>query len=183
MPVLKRKIFRGIFILISVIGLVSFTQMSATREYQIKAVFLFNFTQFVEWPAASFPTVTDPMVIGVLGANPFGSYLSETIAGENVNGHPLVVQNFNTIDEVKTCHVIFLNLKDDAKLKQAIEVFKGRKILTVCDAPNFLQQGGMIRFYTKNNKIQLQINLDVVKAANLSISSKLLRLADIYSGK
>ena len=161
-----------------------FAQTSDNREYQIKAAFLFNFTQFVEWPATSFSTAQSPMIIGILGKDPFGSYLEETISGEKVNGHPLVIQHYNSIDDIKTCHVLFINLSDAGRCEQAVtNLKKGRNILTVSETNNFMHQGGMIRFFARNNKIQLQINPEATKADNLVISSKLLRLAEIFTPK
>jgi hypothetical protein len=64
-------------------------QSSPDQEYQLKAVFLFNFAQFVEWPASAFPSPETPLVIGVLGEDPFGPYLDETVRGEKVNDRPL----------------------------------------------------------------------------------------------
>jgi hypothetical protein len=155
-------------------------QSPASPEYEVKAVFLFNFTQFIQWPPGSFPTDQAPLIIGILGEDPFGSYLQETVLGEKVNGHTIIVQHYNNIEEIKTCHILFINLPE-TRLDQAAESLKGRNTLTVSDAPGFLKHGGMIRFFTRNNKIQLQINLEPSKEANLVISSKLLRLAEIYS--
>ncbi|MDO6432727.1 YfiR family protein [Flavitalea sp. BT771] len=155
-------------------------QSAASPEYEIKAVFLFNFSQFVQWPAHSFPAEQAPLVIGILGEDPFGSYLKETVLGEKVNGHPILVQHYNTVEEIKTCHILYINLPE-TRLDQVVESLKGHNTLTVSDAPYFLQHGGMIRFFTRNNKIQLKINLEPSKEANLVISSKLLRLAEIYS--
>ncbi len=159
-------------------------QTSVTREYQVKAAFIFNFTQFVEWPENSFSGNQSPLIIGVLGQNPFGSFLEETVLGEKMNGHPLIVKYYNNVEEVKSCHILFVNLPETNKEEEVNAALKGRSILTVSDAPGFMQAGGMIRFFTKNNKIQFQINLEATKYANLVISSKLLRLAEIFtSGK
>jgi len=155
-------------------------QSPASPEYEVKAVFLFNFTQFVQWPANSFPTDQAPLVIGILGEDPFGTYLKETVLGEKVNGHSMIVQQYTNVEEIKTCHILFINLPE-TRLEQVVENLKGRNILTVSDAPGFLEHGGMIRFFTRNNKIQLQINLEPSKEANLVISSKLLRLSKIFS--
>ncbi|HXA02484.1 MAG TPA: YfiR family protein [Cytophagaceae bacterium] len=149
-----------------------------SREYQVKAVFLFNFTQFVEWPSNAF-SAGAPMVIGILGDDPFGSYLDETVSGENVNGHPLVIQRYRKIEDVKSCHVLFISTSETNNIEQIVASLKGRSILTVSDTPGFIQQGGIIRFFTSNNKIQFQINPEAARAAGLSISSKLLRLAEI----
>lgn len=153
------------------------------REYQIKAVFLFNFAQFVEWPSDAFPETKSPFIIGVLGKDPFGDYLDETVRGEEVNGHPIVIQRYNQVQDVRTCHILFVNPEDTNQFKSILESLKAQNILTVGDVTNFSRQGGMIRFYTENGKIHIRINLDPVKEADLTISSKLLRLADVVSSK
>lgn len=150
-----------------------------TREYQLKAAFIFNFTQFVEWPAHSFPSSQTPAVIGILGQDPFGPYLKEIIAGESLNQHPLVIQHYNDIDEVKDCHVLFIGIGDKKKLESIIAKLKGKNILTISETYGFTKLGGMIRLYTKENKINMQINIDAVKEGDLTISSKLLKLAEI----
>ena len=57
-------------------------QTTPSPEYQVKAVFLFNFAQFVDWPSKAFPEPQTPLVIGVVGEDPFGPYLDETVRGE-----------------------------------------------------------------------------------------------------
>ncbi len=162
-------------------------QISTSPEYELKAVFLYNFTQFVEWPSAAFPSEQSPLIIGVLGDNPFGSYLKDVVAGEKVSGHPLIIQRYDNAEDIKGCHILFITEEETEspanKLGQITTDLKKYNVLTVSDAPNFLSQGGMVRFYTKQNKIQLQINLDAVKEADLVISSKLLRLAEMYTIK
>jgi hypothetical protein len=150
-----------------------------SREYQLKAVFLFNFTQFVDWPSNVFENDRSPLVIGVIGENPFGSYLTQTVSGEKINGHPLTVQYFKNEEEIKSCHILFVNIHETKKLEQVLEAVKSRNILTVSDQPDFLKQDGMIKFVTNNNKIKLQINMEACKESKMVLSSKLLRLAEI----
>ena len=140
-----------------------YAQTPVAREYQLKAVFLYNFTQFVEWPPSSFSSDQAPMVIGVLGTDPFGTYLEETVAGEKINGHPLLVQHYNTIEDVGACHVLYVNIADKEKREQIMTKLKRRNIITVSDAPDFSEQGGMMRFFTRPGKIKLQVNIDVSK--------------------
>ena len=154
-------------------------QILTARQYQVKAAFLYNFTQFVEWPARAFPEDGAPIVIGVLGEDPFGSYLDELVAGEEMNGHQLIVRRFNQNDEIMNCHVLFINKIGKDKTAQILERIKGQSILTVSDVPGFLQRGGIIRFTTVDNKIKFQINQEASKSAELTISSKLLQLAEI----
>jgi len=158
-------------------------QRPGSREYQLKAIFLYNFSQFVEWPPGSFSSEQAPMVIGIVGADPFGSYLEEAISGEKMHGHPLVIERYSTVDEIGSCQILFVNLPESKKREQVITSLKGRNILTVSDASDFLQQGGMIRFFTRQGKLKLQVNLEATKPANLVISSKLLRLVEIFTAK
>lgn len=154
-------------------------QPQTSKEYQIKAVFLFNFTQFIEWPGSAFGEASDPFVIGIVGDDPFGPYLDETIRGENLDGHPLVVKRFKTPDEVEVCHILFVNMSDRDDIKNAFDRIKSHSVLTVGDVANFGKQGGMIRFITENNKTRIRINLEAAREADLTISSKLLKLAEI----
>lgn len=158
-------------------------QPTQPHEYQLKAVCLFHFTQFVDWPEEEFRTSQTPLVIGILGNDPFGDYLDKVVQNENLNSHPLVIKRYNTIEEIGTCHLLYINVLNKVQLDQVFDRLKTKSILTVGDSPKFLQQGGMIQFVTRSNTIDLRINIEVVKAANLTISSKLLRLAEIVSPK
>ncbi len=169
-----------IAILLLVIQVVLVAQKPPSREYQLKAAFLFNFSQFVEWPESSFTSDNGPLVIGVVGENPFGGYLAETVSGEKVNNHPLIIRYYSNPEEIKNCHILFINLTDAKKIERITDNLKGQAVLTVSDAPDFAKYGGMIKFFTRDNKIKFLINHEAAKAANLVISSKLLRLAEIY---
>ncbi len=148
-------------------------------EYQIKAVFLFNFTKYVDWPASAFADAQAPFVIGILGDDPFGSALDDTVRGEKVDGRPLVIQRYSSWQDIKDCQILYISQSKSAELARIFAGIKGRSILTVGDADNFTDQGGMIWLVTENSKIRLKINLDPVKAANLTISSSLLRAAEV----
>ena len=160
---------------------VASAQSGPSREYQIKAVFLFNFAQFVEWPANAFAGASSPIVIGVLGENPFGDYLDETVRGEKVENRPLEIQRYLQVDEIKTCHVLFISRSEAPRLEQILLSLKARSILIVGDGDDFVNRGGMIRLATAQNKIRLIINVGPAKAANLTISSKLLRSAELIT--
>lgn len=165
------------------IGMSGPPQKLTTKEYQVKAVFLFNFTQFVEWPANAFPSANAPLVIGILGDDPFGSYLDELIRGEKINEHPLIARRFKNVEDIGECHILFVNIPEREELRETLEDLQYKNILTVGDANNFTRYGGMIRFATEANKIKIHVNLEPTKKANLTISSKLLRLAEIVPSK
>jgi hypothetical protein len=148
-------------------------------EYQLKAVFLFNFAQFVDWPASAFPNSQTPLVIGILGQDPFGSYLDETVRGETVHDRPLVVRRYRSVEEITTCHILFISRREGRRLKGILDSLRGRSVLTVSDADHFATHGGMIRFVTDHKRIRFRINLEAARAASLTLSSKLLRPAEI----
>lgn len=156
-------------------------QTAPTSEYQLKAVFLFNFAQFVEWPPQAFAEAETPLVIGVLGEDPFGSYLDETVRGEAMKGHPMVVRRYREVEDVEACHILFISQAKAGLLEQILARLNGQNVLTVSDAPGFAQEGGMIEFVTNRNKIRLRINLEAARVGELTISSKLLRLADLVA--
>jgi hypothetical protein len=157
----------------------TFPQTDAGKEYQVKAAFLFNFTRFVEWPADAFPAPDSPFIFGVAGSNPFGTHLEEIIKEERINGHPLVLHYFKTSADITACHILYIALENKEEMKMALAQAKALNALTVSDISNFTKQGGMIRFVTEDNKTRIRINLSASKAAGLTISSKLLKLAEI----
>jgi hypothetical protein len=179
MSILKTLLYRSAFTLLLICAGILFTSQKSitTREYQLKAAFLFNFTQFVEWPQKAFQTEQAPAIMGILGNDPFGTYIDETVVGETINGHSLIVKRYKKVEDIQSCHILFINLNDQEHLKKALAELKERNILTVSDEKEFIKLGGMIRFFTENNKIQFQINPEAAKTADLVISSKLLRLA------
>ena len=152
----------------------------APSEYQVKAVFLFNFSQFVDWPAASFADGRSPLVIGVFGQDPFGGMLDEIVRGETVNGRPLAVRRYESIEQIDDdCHILFVDRSQEEQLDAVLDALKGRSVLTVGDFDGFARGGGIIRFVTVGNKIRLRVNLAAAQEAKLTISSKLLRPAQI----
>ncbi len=163
-------------------GLGLSAQTEPSKEYQVKAVFLFNFAQFVEWPPAAFADSNSPLVIGVLGDDPFGAYLDETVRAERVANRVMQVQRYHRVDEITTCHVLFISQSEESRLEQTLATLRGRTILIVSDSDDFLQRGGMIQLATSEGKIRLRINVNAARTANLTISSKLLRSAELVPG-
>src|SRR6185436_14300288 len=166
---LSRKMFSGAWWIMSALLLAGGphvpAQAAIPEEYQVKAVFLFNFAQFVDWPSNAFPEARAPLVIGVLGEDPFGAYLDETVRGERLNNRPIMVQRYRRAEEIKACHVLFISRSEADRLEQILASLKGRSVLTVGDFDGFARRGGMIRFVMEKNKIRLRIDLESAKAA------------------
>jgi hypothetical protein len=143
---------------------------TAPTEYQVKAVFIFNFSRFVVWPQAAFT-----------GADPFGSLLDEAVHGELVDNHPLVVRHFRDVADVGDCQILFIDRSQRAQLQRILTALDHRSILTVSDLDDASQQGVMIQLATQNQQIHLLINAASARAVGLTISSNLLQLAQIVA--
>lgn len=158
-------------------------QGPARPEYQIKAVFLFNFTLFTQWPAEAFADDTAPIVLGVVGDDPLGSYLDEAVRGEKVDKRPVLVRRARHLENLPPCHLLFVSQSEAARLPQVLAQIRGRPTLTVSEIEGFAQQGGMIQFLREGGKVRLRINPASAKASGLTLSSTLLRSAEIISAE
>ena len=154
-------------------------QAQISREYQLKAVFLYNFAQFTEWPTNVFADDKSPIVIGIVGADPFDRVLQDTIRDENVGGHPLTVQHYLHATDIKPCHILFITQSEMRHADEILQAVKGKPVLTVADTDSASTAGAMIRFVLVNNKVHFRINAEAAHAANISLSSKLLRVAEL----
>jgi YfiR/HmsC-like len=156
-------------------------QTGQASEAQVKAVFLFNFAQFVDWPADAVPDSQAPLVIGILGGDPFGDVLDATVRGERRGRRPFVVHRFQRVEDITRCDILFISRSVADQPDDVLTRLKNRPILTVSDAERFAERGGMIRFVTDRGRIRLQINPVSAEAAHLTISSKLLRVAEVIT--
>jgi hypothetical protein len=157
------------------------THAAPDSEYQVKAVFLFHFTQFVQWPRNAFADRNAPLIIGVLGEDPFGEYLDQTVQGETVDGRPIAVRRYSRPEDIGEVHVLFISASENDNLESTLAQLQGRSILTVADGEGFAERGVMVRLRTAQNRIRLRINVASVREAGLSVSSKLLRAAEIVT--
>ena len=156
-------------------------QAAKASEAQVKAVFLFNFAQFVDWPPEAVPDSQAPLVIGILGEDPFGDFLDATVRGERRGSRPFAVRRYQRVDDITRCDILFINRSAADAPEEILARLKNRPILTVSDADRFAERGGMIRFVTDRGRIRLQINPVSAEAAHLTISSKLLRVAEVIT--
>lgn len=151
----------------------------APTEYDVKAVFVLNFSRFVAWPTQAFTSATQPFAICVLGNDPFGPHLDDAVRGERADGHPLIVRRFQSIADVGDCQILFIDQSQAAQLPRILAALDHHSILTVTDLQGASRRGVMIQFATVDNQIRLRINPDSARAAGLTISSTLLQLAQI----
>lgn len=154
-----------------------YAQQDSPSEYEIKAAFLFNFAKFIEWPGRSFAQGDSPIIITVVGEDPFGRDLNRVVEGKNVNGRQIVVRKCRTIEELGSSHIVFISRHSSGELPRLLRSPGRESVLTVSDADNFTASGGMIQLWLDQGKVRFDINLEVAERESLKVSSKLVKLA------
>jgi hypothetical protein len=158
----------------------------ASSEYLIKAGFIYNFANLVQWPSTSFSQADSPIVIAVLGEERFGTTLDRVLQGKKIDGHPFVVKYLRSSSELvksvgkpKECQILYVSSSAMTHLSEAIQVVRGLPVLTIGETPGFAKNGGMINFVLEDNRVRFEVNVKAAKDADLNISSRLLALARI----
>jgi hypothetical protein len=152
-------------------------QQAKPKEYEVKAAYLYNFGRFVRWPANVPTTQDNSFSICVLGQDPFGPTLDSTLAGESLDGRPVVVRRISRAQDVGDCRIMFISSTEENHLKQILAALENSLVLTVSDMPDFSRRGGMIQFVLEGSKVRFEINLANAEAARLTVSAELLKVA------
>jgi len=151
---------------------------SPVGEYQLKAVFLFNFAKFVEWPPHAFADPHDPFTICVLGDNPFGSALNDAVRGKTVANRPISIRLLSNSQQARTCQILFVSASEGKRIRGVLETLGNCCVLTVGDTDDFTANGGIVQFRMKDARVRIEIDAETAERAGLRISSKLLNLAE-----
>lgn len=152
-----------------------------SKEYQVKAAFLFNFTKFVEWPTVRFSSGDAPIVIAVLGRNPFGDELEKLVLNRLVDGRQIVVRALASAEEAKSTgaifHVLFVPAGEESRYADLAKIAPLTGVLTVGESDRFASFGGMVNFVVVENRVRFEINRGAAEAAGLKLSAQLQKLA------
>lgn len=167
---------------------------AVSRENKIKAAFLYNFMDFVDWPKARMADVSQPIIVGVIGSRDFLKVL-EPLKQKKIKGKRIVIRYFpgyeklkksddpqwnKNMQALKACHTVLLCACDPVSTesqRQIIKALKDSPVLTVSEMKGFLEAGGIINFLVDDEKVRFEINNAAARQNGLRISSKLLRLA------
>ena len=153
------------------------------REYPLKALFLYNFGSYIEWPAGTFASDQSPFVIGVLGSASLDETLRQIAATKKIAGRTIVIQQYTSVDDIKPCEILFIARSVPLPQQRlAIEKLANRHVLIVGESIGFATDGGSVNFFVEANKIRFEINLSAAKQQQLKVSSKLLAMARIIPG-
>jgi hypothetical protein len=158
-------------------------QTRYSTEADIKAAVLFNLGQFVEWPSTAFASAESPLVIGVVGQNPFGRSLDRAVEGEIIQKRRITVKYGDTLDAISPCHILFICRSEARRLPEILKALKGKPTLTVSDMGQFAQNGGMVNLVTAGERVRMIVNVRKIETAELRASSKLLRIAELVKSE
>ncbi|HAI69699.1 MAG TPA: hypothetical protein DCM38_09750 [Gammaproteobacteria bacterium] len=148
------------------------------KEYQVKAVYLFNFSKFINWPASAFDNSRTSIRICVLGKNPFDDF-DRLVKGKKVQKRRVTVEHLSDYRQANRCHILFVSKSEKGNQAAILAYTQQYPILTVSDIRNFVVRGGMIQFYIRGRKVRFMIDPDTVQEAGIRASANLLRGAKI----
>jgi hypothetical protein len=160
---------------VSLSGVASQTAGQDTIEHEVRAAFVYNFTKFIDWPAEALPL--DGFRVCVIGDPPFAAALDAMIAGEVVQGRPILRVEPETPAAVSDCQILYVGRQDAERGRRTLAAARKQPTLTIGDAPRFLEEGGAIKFLLEADRVRFDVNLPAVERAGLTMSSKLLRVA------
>jgi hypothetical protein len=153
------------------------SQQQKPNEYQVKAAYLYNFGRFVQWPAKGTRNNESAFTICILGQDPFGPVLDSTLAGEAIDGKPVVTRRLSKPQEAADCRILFINSTEQKRLREILAALDKESVLTVSDMPDFSRRGGMIQFVLEGERVRFEVNLASAENARLTLSSELLKVA------
>jgi len=148
-------------------------------EYQVKAAFLFNFGKFVDWPESSFAEKSSPFSICVLGEDPFGTALDQTLRGKELSNRPVRTVRTADPNAARQCQIVFVSASEKSELSGVFRALHGSNALLVAEIPGFAAAGGAIEFTMEDNHVRFAINPGAIQRAGLQVNSQLLALAKI----
>jgi len=174
----SRTLLTAVFLIC--VGLIVGTLKSQTSstDHQVKATFLYNFAQFVEWPGPAFSDTEMPFTMCILG-DAVRDALETTVGSEKLKGRRVNVRRLDGGERLRGCHIVYIGGTDGRRVPEMLAEVAGTPVLTVGDWPDFINAGGMIRFTESGNRIRFEVNPEAAERASLRVSSRLLRLADI----
>jgi hypothetical protein len=149
-------------------------------EHDIESAMLYNFTKFVEWPDRALGENGSSLVVGVLGDDPMTPVLAAALQNKTIYGHPILVLRLSSNADLKTCAVLLVGSSDRKEIARIVQSVGRAPVLTIGEQAQFSRLGGVIAFIRDGSRIRFEINPDAADRAGLQVSSKLLRLADVW---
>lgn len=163
----------GVFVQVSS-GL---AQPPSATEYRVKAAYLYNFTKYIEWPQGAFASAASPVVIGILGDDPFGRLLEETVRGRTSQGRTVTIRRSRRADDLRDCQIVFISASERTEIDATLAILAQRKVVTVCDTGPLFERGVVIRLMVADATVQFEVRLDAAERLGVRFNSRMLEAA------
>jgi hypothetical protein len=150
-------------------------------EYQVKAAFLYNFAKFIEWPREAFHDPSEPLLVCVLGADPFGQALDDVLGGKKIDGRAITVRRISEVRQSKGCRILFVSASERKSVLPVLAGMNEAGVLTVGESDNATSGGMIINFVFEGSRIRFAINTAAAERGKLRVSSRLLSLAVVVT--
>jgi hypothetical protein len=180
--------------LAAALSLLAPAALAQPGDAALKAKYLRNLAEFVEWPREAFANQAAPLVIGVVGDDQVLSKLGELevcrVAGRTVeirafDWKRLIAGAAELDAQLRTCHILFIGQEEVRVVPLIFNRIKGASVLTVGDSSGFTRtyypgcMCGIVDFFEAAGSLHLQVNLDAAERARLKFNSQLLRLVKV----
>jgi len=157
-------------------------QSVVLREYSVKAAFLYNLVKYTDWPSRAFAEPDAPIIIGLLGSDPFGAVLDRIVEGRVINGHPILIRRATGVAELKGAHVVFIGASEAARAAEQCAALESFRALTVGDTGQTAAFTA-VQFNLEADRVVFTVDLTRTSRVGVNISSKLLHLAKAVLGR
>lgn len=152
------------------------SQNHSEDEHLFKAIFIYNFAKFTDWPEAVWKEHNAPLVLCTTGKDELVDGLN-WLGGKVVSGHIVHILSLkNTVDS-KSCHVLYIALSEQGHYKDILKSMEGRSVLTISKIPHFAGSGGIVELYRKDARTLFIIDLGLARKVGLMLSASLLNMA------
>lgn len=166
-------------IALSVLLMVASVCAGAEVESQVKGALIPKIANFVEWPETAFSSSNAPLVVAILGTDPFGAEFEQAMKQQRIHSRPVIVQRYNTWAHTNDCHILIVGRSEAPRMEQLVRRIGTRPILTLGDFAGFAEQGGVVNFIKVDGRIRFEVNLEAADKQRLRVSARLLQVSRV----
>jgi hypothetical protein len=173
--------FSGLFLAATVILAASSSSVGPVSEEQVRAAFLFQLGQYVQWPNEAFSTETSSVGMCVFGADSLVGVLGAIASKKTIQGRSVSIRKIGRPAEMSGCHLVFIGFSGEKQLRETFAGWTYPPTLLVGEAERFAQIGGIVNLIFQGGRVSFEINTATAARAHLGFRSQLLRFASIVS--
>jgi hypothetical protein len=146
-------------------------------ESQIKAMFVYNFLKFVEWPADTTLGARDPFVVVIIGEGATADATEHYLETRAIGDRPLSVRRIRWDQSLARVRAAFVLEQDSKRLHHVLDAAAAAGVLTIGEGDGFTTSGGVIGLLVEDRKLRFDVDTSAAQLAGLRVSSKILALS------